>query len=669
MIAIWKQTAQYLADCLAGESTDPKIHSLAQISGIAVGTTLYQPCKIYTALGEADGTEAEPLPEQEKQNAIQLLREKAETCTDGADMLRSTREQLTRCAVGADRAARCTTLWDCWRMLTAIVCASAGQNQEKPMLLCALDFSGIQSYIYTISSSKDAETNTLDVLRSRSTALGILMEEIVQQFIHAVQLDDVNIIYSGGGDAYILLPNREDVVSMLDAAVAHVNQWLIEQTGIALYLAYGTVACAPSDFSNPTAYRGLFRELTEHIAHSKLHRYTPAQLMQLNQKHGEFRECRICHRPAAEGKTFCPTCAELIGFSKELTGKRCRISVQAQPPESAPYLTIPSIDGGNRYVVPDEQGVRSYGGLFAAKQKRLKDLASAAAGIERIGVLRADVDNLGQTFISGFAALSQLGQVNLLLMTSILSRELTYYFSEELEKVFSKQSGQGLHLPGGMSRFGEKRLVTAIYAGGDDVFLIGAWDELLCAAYDLAMNFHTYTGKKLSLSAGIGMYRAEYPVFGFANETGDMESAAKEVSDGTKNAMALFESGNVMHWTDFYEQVIGKMQIIHQYFASGDSKDREGAGNSFLFNLKTLIDEVIEQPEKKIDLARFAYLLARMEPNDKEDQEKKDAYEQFHDNLYRWIKDDEQQTYLQTAVNLYLYLKRERKGRKAYAKK
>lgn len=674
---IWKKTADYLADCLENTPTDPHMHAAAQASGVTIHPQLYKPCKVYTALGDADDGEAIPLSQQEIDDAIQLLRSAVNTYTSGAEMMREA-QKLKQYAIGADRAARCISLWDCWRMLTAISAASGGETGQKSMLLCALDFSGIQSYIYTISSSKDTEKSTLDILRSRSTALGILMEEIVQEFMDSVGLDDVNIIYSGGGDAYVLLPNREDVAQSIASAVAHVNQWLIQQTGIALYLAYGTVACAPTDFSDPVAYRGLFRELTEHIAHSKLNRYTPEQLLQLNAKHGEYHECRICHRPATEGTRFCSTCAELIEFSSRLTGNRCRVSVKSEKPETGAYLTIPSISGGNRYVVPDEQGVRSYGGLFAFGPKTLKGLANAATGIERIGVLRADVDNLGQTFISGFASLAQSGQVNLLLMTSILSRELTLYFSERLDKIFSKNTGKTyIQLPGAFSRPDQKRLVTAIYAGGDDVFLIGTWNELLCAACDLAIDFREYTGKKLSLSAGIGMYRAEYPVFGFANETGEMESAAKEIPDGTKNALALFEAENVMHWEDFRKQVIEKMRVIHEYFRNQKSEDKEGAGNSFLFNLKTLIDELMENPEKKIDLARFAYLLARMEAKISKNASKEEAkqarkrYKELREKLYQWVLDPDnsgQRKYLQTAVNLYLYLKRERKGRRENGK-
>lgn len=669
MTTVWNQTARYLALCLRGEGQDDALHPLAQAAGISVGSRLYRRHEIYTALGQETRSDVEPLEQADADCACALLTQAAEDCRTAADRMKYA-QALTPYAVGADRAAHCISLWDCWRMLTAIARASKGNIEEKSMLLCALDFSGIQSYIYTISASQRVNTNIMDILRSRSTSLGILMEEIVAEFMQSIGLDEGNIIYSGGGDAYLLLHNDEETVQALRQAAAHVNEWLIAQTGTALYLSYGAAACAPGDFSDPEAYRALFRTLTERIARTKLNRYTPAQIQTLNRRHGAYRECAICHRPAEDGKALCASCAELIAFSDVLTGSRQTVSVRSAPPASGAYLTIPSIRGGSRYVVPDPAGEKTCGGLYAAKQKTLDALAYASVGIERIGVLRADVDNLGQTFISGFAALTEQGSVNLLLLTAILSRALTEYFSVRLEQLLKKTDCNSMTLPGSGRKDAHSRIVTTIYAGGDDVFLIGAWDELLCAACDMARDFYEYTGGKLSVSAGIGMYQANYPVFGFAHETGDMESAAKEIADGTKNALALFEESTVVHWQDFSEQIVRKMEVLNAYFRFTLDDNNQGGGTSFLFNLKTLIDEMLDQPDKKIDLARFAYLLARMEPkkkNDNPEQEKEimDAYRKFRDNLYNWMVDKDQtgqRKHLQTAVNLYLYLKRKKRG-------
>jgi CRISPR-associated protein Csm1 len=65
------------------------------------------------------------------------------------------------------------------------------------------DISGIQQFIYTISSEK-----ALKALRSRSFYLEIMMENLIDEILEKIGLSRANLIYSGGGHCYILLPIR-----------------------------------------------------------------------------------------------------------------------------------------------------------------------------------------------------------------------------------------------------------------------------------------------------------------------------------------------------------------------------------------------------------------------------------------------------------------------------
>ena len=56
------------------------------------------------------------------------------------------------------------------------------------------DISGIQNFIYTIPSK-----GALKSLRGRSFYLEILMEQIVDELLDALQLTRANLIYNGGG--------------------------------------------------------------------------------------------------------------------------------------------------------------------------------------------------------------------------------------------------------------------------------------------------------------------------------------------------------------------------------------------------------------------------------------------------------------------------------------
>jgi CRISPR-associated protein Csm1 len=77
----------------------------------------------------------------------------------------------------------------------------AGLDLESTQLrLIAGDLSGIQKFIYTISSD-----GALKSLRARSFFLELVTIEIVHRLIESLQLTQANIIYAGGGNIYILL--------------------------------------------------------------------------------------------------------------------------------------------------------------------------------------------------------------------------------------------------------------------------------------------------------------------------------------------------------------------------------------------------------------------------------------------------------------------------------
>lgn len=92
--------------------------------------------------------------------------------------------------------------------------------------------------------------------------------------------------------------------------------------------------------------------------------------------------------------------------------------------------------------------------------------------------MRADVDNLGQTFVAGFA-----GKYATLSRTAALSRQLSIFFKYYIRSIL--KNGE-YHIDG------EKKLTernaTIVYSGGDDVFIVGAWNEVIELSIDLQEN-------------------------------------------------------------------------------------------------------------------------------------------------------------------------------------
>ncbi len=285
-----------------------------------------------------------------------------------------------------------------------------------------------------------------------------------------------------------------------------------------------------------------------------------------------------------------------------------------------------------------------------ASAKNFGELVAAGEGIKRLGVIRADVDNLGKAFVSGFS-----GKNETLTRTAVFSRKLSMFFKYHINGI----------LKNGAFSFTEgkngKRNAVIVYAGGDDLFIVGAWDSIICFAIDLYRSLKEFSQGQLTISAGIGLFPEKYPIAAMAQETGRLETISKEFDNGTKNAVTLFGASsdpkqkydNTYHWDELIEDVIGeKLNTIKGYFGKNEKHN-----NAMLYKMLQLIRN--RQEENKLNIARFAYLLARMKPDsEKAKDEEIEKYNEFAKKMYRWIRSDKDSKQLVTAIQLYVYLNR-----------
>ena len=102
----------------------------------------------------------------------------------------------------------------------------------------------------------------------------------------------------------------------------------------------------------------------------------------------------------------------------------------------------------------------------------------------------------------------------------------------------------------------------------------------------------------------------------------------------------------------------GAREARGKYFKVVDEK-----GKNFLYNLLELVRK---RKEDKINIARFAYLLGRMEPKvqrgakKEEIEEKRDLHREFSRKMYEWIRVEKDAKELEMAIYLYVYTKREK---------
>lgn len=535
--------------------------------------------------------------------------------------------------------------------------------EEEMFLLYSMDVSGIQKFIYTI-----AEAGALKGLRARSFYLELMMEHLVDELLEKCSLSRANLIYSGGGHCYILMPNTMCIRRILKEYETEVNTWLLDHFGIELYVAAGYDMASANNLRNVPkgSYRELYRTVSRIISEKKAHRYDAEMILKLNhaRQQGE-RECKICRRLAKLTDDKCPICHGLERLSGGILNKAF-FTIMKEPEQDA--LPLP----GDCYLIPDTEKslrkhmekqtyVRSYtknrfhtGKDIATNLwvgdystgETFEELANQAKGVKRIGILRADVDNLGSTFVYGFQRPDGDESYMTLSRTAVLSRQLSLFFKFYINQILR----DGSETP--FSKKGERKVVI-VYSGGDDVFLAGAWNDVISAFMDLRKEFMKFTQETLSISGGIGLYHDSFPINVMAKEVELLEDQAKHV-DG-KDAVSLFHEEHTYPWKVFMEQVLEKKyQTIQSYFGSTQEH-----GMAFLYHLV----ELLRNSEEKINVARYVYLLSRMEPECKDGKEIRDRYRRFSKSMYEWSQEEQDRKELITAIYLYVYLHRETEGK------
>ena len=531
---------------------------------------------------------------------------------------------------------------------------------EEMFLLYSMDISGIQSFIYTIG-----EKGALKGLRARSFYLEIMMEHIVDELLEKLSLSRANLIYTGGGHCYLLLANTDDTRDILEHYEKSLNHWMMEHFDTALYVACGYAKANANALRNMPkgSYSDLYLTISKMISEKKSNRYNADMIRNLNsRKHEGERECKVCRRIARLTDDKCQVCLALEKMSGSILYENY-FTVMSEPDKDA--LPLPE----NRYLAADtkesllkrmesENYVRCYtkNEIYTGKHVTTKlwvgdyttgdtfeKLAEQAEGVERIGILRADVDNLGTTFVYGLQRPDGDDKYVTLSRTSTLSRQLSLFFKCYINEILRKGTADNF---GGS---GERKAVI-IYSGGDDVFLAGAWNDVIAAFMDIRNALEKFTQGTLTISGGVGIYDAKYPLNVMAKEVERLEDRSKHVEG--KNAVTLFDETHAYPWNVFIQNVVTeKLGVLKTYFDQNDEH-----GMAFLYHLM----ELLRESGNNINFARYVYLLSRMEPQEHENKEKRAAYRSFSKKMYEWSGKEQDRKELIMAIYLYVYLNRKR---------
>lgn len=460
------------------------------------------------------------------------------------------------------------------------------RDVEKYLLIGG-DISGIQRFIYHISSK-----GALKLLRGRSFYLEIFSENIVYKIIKELNLSKACVLYSGGGHFFILAPNTHETNEKLQRMQEKLNNWIID-TGLSssLHLAMSWIPFKGKEFRN---FGDVWRRISKRLSSEKSRKYaavlaeSPERLL-MPEKEGTYcgacgcivlndelkliddesdvKFCRICYQQYELGK-------KLVKFGKSFYIVQNGLDGDADI--SLPFGDLKLIEADklhevsgvsmiymvNRWDTREVRHLIEKGSLDAEVEVvalpvavycategesilDLDQLAENASGSKKIGALRMDVDNLGMIFTRGLPE-----EKRSISRISNLSRFMNYFFKLYLNMFgeFKENNVVGIcnnHHPENLRigrRRNRNRNFSIIYAGGDDLFIVGSWDDVLELAFDIEAVFRRYVGRNdnITISAGYSIFDSKHPLYQIASICGKKEDCAKEEG---KNRIYLFDRG------------------------------------------------------------------------------------------------------------------------------
>ena len=649
---------------------------------------------------------------------------------------------------------------------------SLKSEKDKWSLVCG-DFSGIQSFIYSVVSKHAAKS-----LSGRSVFIQLFCDAVSEWLLRELKLYPTSRIYSSGGKFYLLIASS--LQKELKEKVNTINQFLFDSYEGKLFLKLGIVDLNINDFGSSAMSRK-FRDVAEETNKQNLQKFDflikkqPQKLFSALPVKNKI--CSVCGadfnsqesaQDQEEKNKICNTCKKFENIGKDfrdlqqteekkigllwfwnekehdevknekelklengfdifkenkknqskenkkginslfckfyLIDKEILNAVADYKLKHCHFEYVNNIDGpllktkglsiGYRFIaLPDELN--------------LDDLAGKSEGIKRIGILRMDVDNLGQIFTRGLNYIkdsskktksSQEDNINNEEQKSLgslsrfasLSRQLNLFFTAYLIQL-------------------DKGDCKIIYSGGDDLFILGPWNQLPDLANKIQKEFKSYCADNpdLNLSGGIALIKEKYPILYGAELAGKAEEQAKNYERTTninetlikdtkvqvkKNAFCFL--GTVIGWEDFDDMKKVKQKLENIIYEKdsftqnkktevspstettdtvkaensmketnqkGWIKNEKTAKNKALLNILYHIEREANKKESQKSYQawrhRFIYYIARlMERNNKNNEIKKEILDLKNQILEDKNSNEAQNTNYKKAVLEYLFM-------------
>jgi CRISPR-associated protein Csm1 len=520
-------------------------------------------------------------------------------------------------------------------------------DEKGKFILMGGDLSGIQDYIFGIS--RNSGRGVSKVFRARSFYLQALTRSVLIEIQNRLDLSCVCRLIDTGGKFILLLPATDATKSKLNVLDEEIQLWFRRKFKgrLTLNLSWST-EIGQQDFhlKNFQTSVDAVNKSIEESKLRKLHKTFAIEGPLIAEDYDENEEgnCVLCNVNAADRQAsvkyeadeglsipICPDCCDQITYlgkrlpgtdfliygTREkipLFGDVCLSLSQTAPASLNGVLHVESlVDDGNfsrirlaRHLPrltedelrdetwyalysreevdqPLEDGQPKTFNMIAQKSKTGKQ--GKLVGRALLGFLKADVDNLGFIFSLGFG-----DRISAARFTSV-SRMLNLFFADYLVELVRKKFPD----------------IYVVFAGGDDLFLIGPWWQTIRFAILLRKQLSLFCcgNPDITLSAGILIAKPRLPMRKAAEEVAEILERAKKVADAdrTKNSVGIL--GDTLSWIELEEL----MDLGEMFNSAVQEKGRTNFSMAFLYRLMDyhrMYREFIH--EKKIRFGRYLAL-------------------------------------------------------------
>ncbi len=496
---------------------------------------------------------------------------------------------------------------------TGVACG-AKQDSEHKFLLVGGDLSGIQKYIFGIDKSHAA--GVAKMFRARSFYIQMITHTVILDILKKLELHQVAKIMDAGGRFILLVPATPRVKTTLKTLEYELQQWFYTQFNGIISLNFSYQIEMTEAELQQNKFKDCLDRFNDHLEERKLHKFdllfangcSPVIPME-SSDYSQNGVCTLCQiQPANQeaatryaqknhGKqlTICTACQSLIDdVGTELPKKDYLLLQSAAPNSTALPLFgalemkfvssldskkhqdcvdilnlnqrgkftyhavaghLPTIDDGDIAnwdhlgITHKKDGENFYNDdlMEEGKPKTFQLLAESACriglldqkkhGKSLLGAFKADVDNLGFIFSIGLGARISISRF------ASMSRMLNHFFANHLVQRIKDEKN---------TKF---RDVYLVFAGGDDLFLLGPWTRVIEFAEQIGAEFRRYVGNNayVTLSAGISVMKPLLPMHTIADAAEELLEVSKKRQDkegnDIKNGVTLFDT--TTNWNKF----------------------------------------------------------------------------------------------------------------------